>query len=445
MHKTILLALLLVVWNCAGAQSPQENQELMNAALRLKQAAVLRTLEDCKAKGGSVKSCNSLLELTHQREVKIIERLKLAPTDPAVNMDEASKEMAACYSPNYGYVETVECWSQLSDRLDAARKARSLLRSAGPATTVAPAPPVAPPEPPASKGGLLTSAEVDALILRTQECLSNAPGPDCNQMRAEQSLREHGHNYQGAVTHAHADCLRALPAQPSMDNPAWIGWNERRDACEVQAQQEHDRTVIIYTYVGEALGALAIAALLCWTIKRWHRPMMKILRVCSPLSALSCVLLYRWLEDRRIWTYALPRQLWNGENVVDWTAWPAIAVVILLGTIAVVPWTSRVWNAWLRLSIAPPEKRSHGVTPLSVISERPPQERISPSRGLRLVGMGLMTLWMTYGLLHVLFASWLFPERAGPEVVGGFLQFGVALSAFLWLRRRHTSAQKTLL
>jgi hypothetical protein len=85
-----------------------------------------------------------------------------------------------------------------------------------------------------------------------------------------------------------------------------------------------------------------------------------------------------------------------------------------------------------------------GVTPLIVISERPPQERIRPSRGLRLVGMGLMTLWMTYGLLHVLFGSWLFPERAGYEVVGGFLQFGVALSAFLWLRRRHTSAQKTL-
>ena len=135
MQKTILLALLLVVWHCAGAQTPQGNQELMNAALRLKQAAVLRTLEDCKAKGGSVKSCNTLLELTHQREVKIIERLKLAPTDPAVNMDEMSKELAACSDPNYGYVETVECWSQLSDRLDASRKGQSLLR--GPADILA--------------------------------------------------------------------------------------------------------------------------------------------------------------------------------------------------------------------------------------------------------------------------------------------------------------------
>jgi hypothetical protein len=132
MHKTILLALLLLVWNCAGAQSPQENQELTNAALRLKQAAVLRTLEDCKAKGGSVQSCNSLLELTHQRELKIIERLKqLAAPGPAVNMDEVSKQSAACYNPNYGYVEVVECWSQLSDRLDAARKGQSLPRSAG--------------------------------------------------------------------------------------------------------------------------------------------------------------------------------------------------------------------------------------------------------------------------------------------------------------------------
>jgi hypothetical protein len=131
MHKTTLLALLLAVWSCAGAQSSLENQELTNAALRLKQAAVLRTLEDCKAKGGSVKSCNSLLELTHQRELKIIARLKLAPTDPAVNMDEVSKESAACY--DYGYVELVECWSQLSDRLDAARKGQLLLRSTAPA------------------------------------------------------------------------------------------------------------------------------------------------------------------------------------------------------------------------------------------------------------------------------------------------------------------------
>ena len=99
MHKTILLALLLVVWNCAGAQSPQENQEVMNAALRLKQAAVLRTLADCKAKGGSVKSCNSLLELTHQREVKIIERLKLALTDPAINMDEVGKGDCRLFVP----------------------------------------------------------------------------------------------------------------------------------------------------------------------------------------------------------------------------------------------------------------------------------------------------------------------------------------------------------
>jgi hypothetical protein len=133
MQKTILLALLLVVWNCVGAQSPQESQELKNAALRLKQAAALRTLEDCKAKGGSVKSCNTLLELTHEREVKVIARLKLAPTDPVVNMDEMNKEMTACYSPNYGYVETVECWSQLSDRLDSMLKGRSLLSNAGPA------------------------------------------------------------------------------------------------------------------------------------------------------------------------------------------------------------------------------------------------------------------------------------------------------------------------
>ena len=132
-HKVRLLsALLLAVWNCAGAQSPQENQELMNAALRLKQAAVQRTLEDCKAKGGSAKRCDELLELTHQRELKIIERLKLAAINPAINTDEVGKEYLACSDPSYGYVETVECLSQLSDRVDAALKGQSLLRSAAP-------------------------------------------------------------------------------------------------------------------------------------------------------------------------------------------------------------------------------------------------------------------------------------------------------------------------
>jgi hypothetical protein len=159
MNSKLLLALLLVVWNCAGAQSAQENQELMNAALRLKQAAVLRTLEDCKAKGGSVKSCNTLLELTHQRELKVIERLKLASTDPTVNMDEVSKESAACY--DYGYVELVECWSQLSDRLDAARKGQSLLRNAGPARTVAGTPPVTPTSTPSqNRSWAVTNAEL---------------------------------------------------------------------------------------------------------------------------------------------------------------------------------------------------------------------------------------------------------------------------------------------
>jgi hypothetical protein len=159
MYKTILRVLLLVVWNCADAQSLQENQELKSAALRLKQAAVLRTLEDCKAKGGSVKSCDSLLELTHQRELKIIDRLKLASTDPMVNMDVVSKESAACYG--YDYVELIECWNQLSDRLDAARKGQSLLRSAGPTTTVAVASPVTSrPAPPQGRAGAVTMAEL---------------------------------------------------------------------------------------------------------------------------------------------------------------------------------------------------------------------------------------------------------------------------------------------
>jgi len=134
-------------------------------------------------------------------------------------------------------------------------------------------------------------------------------------------------------------------------------------------------------------------------------------------------------------TVVLTAPAWLALAVAVWFVLPTVARFTGRCLYAIGIDTRRIAARW----------SAPGVTPLIVISERPPQERIRPSRGRRLVGMGLMTLWMTYGLLHVLFGSWLFPERAGYEVVGGFLQFGVALSAFLWLRRRHTSAQKTLL
>jgi hypothetical protein len=70
--------------------------------------------------------CKELLEVIHQRELQVIARLTPALTDPAVNQDELARETAACY--NYDYAQGVECWSQLADRLDAARKGQFLLK-----------------------------------------------------------------------------------------------------------------------------------------------------------------------------------------------------------------------------------------------------------------------------------------------------------------------------
>ncbi len=118
----------------ASAQSVDERQAARDASLRLKKAAINRTLEDCTAKGGSTNTCNSLLEVTHQRELKVIDHLKSALSDPRLNAEEMNKELNACFNPHYGYVETIECWSQLSDRFDAARSGQSLLKGAMPAT-----------------------------------------------------------------------------------------------------------------------------------------------------------------------------------------------------------------------------------------------------------------------------------------------------------------------
>jgi hypothetical protein len=133
--SVLTVAITVTMGLHASAQSDHERQAAKDASLRLKKAAINRSLEDCEAKGGSADSCNSLLEVTHQRELKVIDHLKSALSDPRLNAEEMNREFNACYNPHYGYVETIECWSQLSDRFDAARSGRSLLKGATPAAT----------------------------------------------------------------------------------------------------------------------------------------------------------------------------------------------------------------------------------------------------------------------------------------------------------------------
>jgi hypothetical protein len=139
--SVLIAAVIVAVGPHASAQSVDDRQAAKDASLRLKKAAIDRTLADCRAKGGGTDTCNSLLETTHQRELKVIDHLKAALSDPRLNAEEMNKELNACLNPHYGYVETIECWSQLSDRFDAARSGQSLLKGATPAAAGAPSGP----------------------------------------------------------------------------------------------------------------------------------------------------------------------------------------------------------------------------------------------------------------------------------------------------------------
>jgi hypothetical protein len=137
--SALIATITVAVGLHASAQSVDDRQAAKDTSLRVKKAAINRTLEDCRAKGGSIDTCDSLLEATHQRELKVIDRLKAALGDPRLNAAEMNKEFNACLNPRYGYVETIECWSQLSDRFEAARGGQSLLKGAMPTTAGGPA------------------------------------------------------------------------------------------------------------------------------------------------------------------------------------------------------------------------------------------------------------------------------------------------------------------
>ena len=127
MHAARWALPLLAIAGAAAAQSPQEG-EVMEAALRLKRAHVGRSWEACRSRGAPEAHCRKLLEITREREKRVLARIAPALTDPAVNVDQLNAEMAACYNPNNTYEHLVDCWVRLADRLDAARKGKSLLR-----------------------------------------------------------------------------------------------------------------------------------------------------------------------------------------------------------------------------------------------------------------------------------------------------------------------------
>lgn len=112
-----------------ASQSPavaQDFGEVSAAALRLKQAKVVRQYDECQALGGTEAFCRAGIVSTGEREKKATLRLMSLMAELPMNEDRLSSEYHACTDLALDYVGSVWCVEQLVDRLDAAKDGQFL-------------------------------------------------------------------------------------------------------------------------------------------------------------------------------------------------------------------------------------------------------------------------------------------------------------------------------
>ena len=112
---------LMLTSATASAQS-----DVNAAALRLKQAAVQRTWEWCQDSNLSEGRCKKLISAIYQEEKIVISDLAALASDPALDLERLSAEMAACYGSDYG--ELVNCQRRLVERVRLALQGETLLK-----------------------------------------------------------------------------------------------------------------------------------------------------------------------------------------------------------------------------------------------------------------------------------------------------------------------------
>lgn len=107
--------------------APVSADDVADAALRLKQAAVDKTWKDCKARGIPDARCKGLLSAIHRQEVSIITELQELVGENAHKLNDVrvSAEMASC--GGYEYQAMVNCQGRLLDRLRAALNGNTLV------------------------------------------------------------------------------------------------------------------------------------------------------------------------------------------------------------------------------------------------------------------------------------------------------------------------------
>ena len=98
-----------------GLSAAQSTSETLSAAVRLKQAHVMRSYEQCMDLGRSDSQCREELERLHPRETAALSRL--AELGTSVPEEEISEAFSSCYSPNRNYEQLISCWEEEAEKL----------------------------------------------------------------------------------------------------------------------------------------------------------------------------------------------------------------------------------------------------------------------------------------------------------------------------------------
>ena len=110
--KSIVIPIVLLSPMQAAAQGADE---LLGAALRLKEAHVQRSYEQCIAGGKLDPECRSELIQLHPREISVLARL--AELSGGVPEAEFASAFTDCYGPDRNYKQLIECWENTATQL----------------------------------------------------------------------------------------------------------------------------------------------------------------------------------------------------------------------------------------------------------------------------------------------------------------------------------------
>lgn len=119
MNQLLPIRLTLAAFATIGfytVSNAQSYDDAMGAAVRLKQAHVVRSYERCVAMGKSDLECRSKIEDLHTRELSVISRFFILSN--SVQQDELNHTMASCYDPSRDYKELIECWEENATGLE---------------------------------------------------------------------------------------------------------------------------------------------------------------------------------------------------------------------------------------------------------------------------------------------------------------------------------------